>query len=1120
MSFQILWKSTDITADCVSYDRSHNICEGTGILRLSTKLRAYAYEPYDLITIKEDGTTHGKFYISSLDHQIPENTTLITAQDASKKLTDYFVVDITETGDAPSYTRTWIEKYLDEAGVSYTFDVSDYGTLVSNNSSFGRTTAMEIIIELLKQSGWYMHTDYGGTIRIGKTEINMAEPAAFYDDTDILSVKTNKNDSSLRNQVVVWGNGNYETGDYVFAKLSVTTPWDRDALDVRKVGVNVAGVRDNMTAAGIASSILKETKKITFIKQIELTGFRDISVGDTVFISSDYYTGAGLITTLSVTVTSAGIMTTIFLDERCERIIGYYDFGDFVYVGTDGAGVWRKHVRYDHTWYDYSTGLTNLVVPDLAIYNGVFACVDGNGKLWTRYSSESAWIPFTTANRFIDEEGTVYGLTDVTCMGCTVTKDTSHVLAIFNLNDQVNRLEVMGQEIYQVVGDPRCWVLDMTSRSTFTITQMLVEDNPNVYGIDIDDNEEYTYVTALYQFGGPGGGGEWKTWVKPNANCQRPTTYNSISGMISPEIYDCNPVTTGPQGVGDYMWYAEDRNDIVNKIQVAGLASANEQSKHVLSDRYMLYAYWDNSIVGAWTVTYLIDYQSGHIELEDSVDGLLSFVDDEGHTWTRIAPSRACVFVEMDDEGNGLGYAFCGVRYGATYDGNSYYKDAITKYIYNPATPSMSAGALVWSSEPWLVYISTPSHNMRFLCIETTAGFVGVYAPSGSGPDHGGIWTSSGGSFTLTTQTGTRNLGTGLAYGKSNDTVYAIKTSPTLEIKTLDTTTIFSHATADYVQIATNELATVLVTSDGSPVTYTVIGLDGSSANATFSAPFSIGQYGDDGDGSFYVRTTVGGVTGIYKYDKDFISGSLFSTNTSIYSPTVYENILMTDYGSRYLIMEEGNVLGETETLYWPYGCLRPAASGGYESVYDIGYVPRVDCSQPSPVLLWGDGPVHGWMYESDNGDENTFSLIDPGYTTGFLYFGPRTYGQAAYSGGGAFSGGGDGYYRRILYPHANSVWNYDVENEIMWDQGHYTDDPEEGEYHDFGYEVKAVETSNFMDNQFMFVACSGESGPLFFQKTGNLIGEYEDLIWNEYSVGLPSGALGQILTIRLDDRN
>ena len=269
--------------------------------------------------------------------------------------------------------------------------------------------AYDVILTLLQMSGWYMYFDEDGTCQIGKlsTASGMSED---FDDTEIIEMSYRKNDKMLRNRAVVWGAGNAETGEQVFADTSVITAWNRPGGDYRTVVYSNPAIETIFAAYGIAYQILAELSLTIPEKNLVVEGlYPNLTVGDRVSAASDFMRFNGMITTLLVNVEQGGAVTTLTLDQRCPRIFGYYSYNDFVYIGTEADGVWRKPLELT-SWTNYSTGITDLGIKDLSVYDGLLACVTKNtGELFLRHTTMGAWRKYTPL-----------GFEDVTASGIVI----------------------------------------------------------------------------------------------------------------------------------------------------------------------------------------------------------------------------------------------------------------------------------------------------------------------------------------------------------------------------------------------------------------------------------------------------------------------------------------------------------------------------------------------------------------------------------------------------------------------------------------------------------------------------------------------------------------------------
>lgn len=403
MNVQVKHNGTTITGFVTSYERVHKICTGIGTLHIEiSDSISSTFAPWDRIDIYENGDFKVRYYISSIEHAVNRSTYILDCQDNSKRIVDYFIPD-SYTVDYPSYTRYWIEKFLTEAGVDFEFTTGSQGTLLSNYTNLGLVTVYEQILTLLQMSGWYMYFDGNGKAIIGSLNLDFAADRASVGKTDVLDISVESNDKMLRNKALVFGAYDAYTGTNAKASVTVHTPWNYDQRDIRTVVISNSNIPNNSTAYGMANQIIKEFARITVEKHITVWGARDFNLGTALRVTTNVWKGRGMITTFGTSMSKTGLVTNIVLDERCPRLFGYFDFGDYVYVATYGDGTWRKHIKFDPTWYNFSTGYTNLQITDLHINNGVFGSVGSSGEMYYAID-DLPWhnIPFSGLMSSID----------------------------------------------------------------------------------------------------------------------------------------------------------------------------------------------------------------------------------------------------------------------------------------------------------------------------------------------------------------------------------------------------------------------------------------------------------------------------------------------------------------------------------------------------------------------------------------------------------------------------------------------------------------------------------------------------------------------------------------------
>lgn len=432
INVQIKHGSNDITDDVVDYRREGSIC--TGVTQLTLTLvtaTAPNIDVWDVIKLYEEGQQHGKFRVLSVS-KTEQGTTLVECQDESVRLTDYFVTE-SYFIDYPTYTKTWIDKFAAEAGVTVNYLTAGSGVLVSENTSIGVASAYDIIMQMCQYTGWYFYFDNNGTMNIGELTKDYGSTDLSVNESHILSINQYIDDSFLRNEAHVWGNAQKDQS-WVLAKVHVTTPWDRGAKDRRPILYANSNIHSISAAYSIAYKMIDEFAHLKNEKVIQLAGGYDVELGDLVHVRSRAWTGKGLVTSIQSEATSKGYITTLSLDERCPRLLGYFGFSDWVYTGHDTNGVWRKEIL-GTTWEDFSNGLEDLHVTDLIIKSSMFACVAG-GEMYWQTGTAANWTKYTPAG-FTDANGYVYPPESFVCVAVDIDTYTNHTYAIYKFTDEV-----------------------------------------------------------------------------------------------------------------------------------------------------------------------------------------------------------------------------------------------------------------------------------------------------------------------------------------------------------------------------------------------------------------------------------------------------------------------------------------------------------------------------------------------------------------------------------------------------------------------------------------------------------------------------------------------------------
>ena len=471
MNVQITHNGSDISNSVISYTREHKICTGIGTLQLVVDPDSgITFDTWDYIDIYEETVKVARYYINTVSlSQEGGSYVTVDCQDNSKRIIDYFVTDTYYLDDV-GRAKTWINTFLGLAGVSASFNVSGLGGYLAPGASLGMTSVYDQVMQLLQISGWYMKFNSDGTASIGQIESTTHGIAASFSDDDITSIEVRKNDKMLRNRAVVWGGTDFTTGNLIISDIERNTPWNYDSDDIRTVAMGNSTIPDTATSKRIANLLLNEFARLTVEKTLNVPGAFGLELGDYVDVDTDIFGGIGQITSLSISMSADGFITSIALDERCPRLFAFwypYENGfpnEYVYIGTEGDGVWRKDLANEEIWYDYSNGLTNKNITDLHINNGVAVCLDTDGAAYRAKTSYNKWYKLATSSLTTIASGIVYGtLGDgFKARACVVDSQTNNIKLIVDTYSGINYLNYLDYTSTVVTrsGESNSWILE------------------------------------------------------------------------------------------------------------------------------------------------------------------------------------------------------------------------------------------------------------------------------------------------------------------------------------------------------------------------------------------------------------------------------------------------------------------------------------------------------------------------------------------------------------------------------------------------------------------------------------------------------------------------------------
>jgi len=585
VNVQVKHNGTTITGFVTEYERVHKICTGIGTLTLQViNTIGRTFVPWDNIDIYENGDFKVRYYVSSVENNIPRGTISLDCQDNSKRIVDYFIPD-SYTVDYPSYTRYWIEKFLTEAGVDFEFNTTSQGNLLSNFTNLGLTTVYEQITTLLQMSGWYFYFDGNGKAIIGSLQTDLAEDRDSVGKTDILNIEVIKDDKMLRNKALVFGAYDPFAGTNAKASVTVHTPWNYDHNDIRPIVISNSNIPDNETAYGMANQIVKEFSRITVEKHLSVWGARDFNLGTALRVTSNIYKGRGLVTTFGVSMSKGGLITNVVLDERCPRLFGFFDFGDYVYVSFYGDGVWRKHIKFDPTWYNFSTGLTDLAITDLHVNNGVFGSVGTRGEMFYAID-ELPWngISFSSfmssEESVVDASGNFIAFSGLMARAVIIDKIGNTVKFGVDTMSGIN----MGDYFMNASGfsttasGNRSWIVEydvLSGNLAGTSYPVSLSGNYNYFVVDLDNDGKNDYISV-----GTGG-----TAAPPVLGTDHNYGHHYTQGFANSKDYTSYTIFPDAQSIVDI------NNEVRGSMESLSVRVQNQSSMIAIDDQISGYSF-------------------------------------------------------------------------------------------------------------------------------------------------------------------------------------------------------------------------------------------------------------------------------------------------------------------------------------------------------------------------------------------------------------------------------------------------------------------------------------------------------------------------------------------------
>lgn len=506
-SVTIIHNETDVTSKVISYTRGKDLCNFTGECAVVFDSGCgLSFSMWDRILIRDLSSTgvDGYYFVNTVVKDAKHIT--VSCQDGSKRLQDYFI-DTPYTSYLGQTTKTLIEYFLDLAGVTYSFDASvGNGELVQPYTSYGMTSAMTTIASLLQQSSWYAYFDGNNVMQIFELTQDETNSVGTIPGNEILSMKIITSDKMFRNRVVVWGGGDPDTGDYVYADVGITSEHQIDEDDIRTVVVQNGNIDSSADAVEIATDVLNVLSKINDEVIVECTfrsddtDLRGVDLAKVFTVASTKLNYTGIVTEIEVDYGIGGLVITLNLGKKCPKIFGYYNYPGTATSGEQYNMGWiRGDVNYklygkgvisvpnDDWYYSPEEGNLTTILPE-----GIgIAGINSNPVIHTMLDDKDAHADYLLSNGYYYKNYYYYATID----NYTQANEKFMVCRY----DTVNKTEVRMQIGDDASGDS-VWCYAMYGKWIPLPVGFFISDDDTVYFWSYQYYEELLLQVHLLDF--------------------------------------------------------------------------------------------------------------------------------------------------------------------------------------------------------------------------------------------------------------------------------------------------------------------------------------------------------------------------------------------------------------------------------------------------------------------------------------------------------------------------------------------------------------------------------------------------------------------------------------------